>query len=261
MRKQLITYSTFLLLAMLCVFGCQLFRGKKSVTIENSFVLDTLKWFDSSRSRLLPVAIYKPASNKTHAVEKVVILSHGYSENHPHAYLGYSFLSEYLAKHGIMVISIQHELPTDSLIPTTGNIQEVRRPFWERGAKNIGYVLQKIKSIWPTIKNKNITLLGHSIGGDMSALFATKYPDKIGALITLDNRRVALPRSKSMQVLSLRSSDQPADAGVLPTDAEIKLYGIKIIKLPSTTHNDMCDNGTEIQKKEMVNYVWEFLKN
>lgn len=58
-------------------------------------------------------------------------------------------------------------------------------------------------------------------------------------IISLDNRRMELPRTKQPRIYSLRSSDQPADEGVLPTIEEQEKFGIKIIKLPNTIHNDM----------------------
>ncbi|MBD2767708.1 hypothetical protein IC235_07360 [Hymenobacter sp. BT664] len=53
------------------------------------------------------------------------------------------------------------------------------------------------------------------------------------------------------QVLSLRSSDQVADNGVLPTPAEQQQFGRTIVKLPNTIHNDMWDGATTAQKQEM----------
>lgn len=93
----------------------------------------------------------------------------------------------------------------------------------------------------------------------MSALFAQKHPDKVYRLITLDNRRMSLPRTFRPRVYSLRSSDQPADEGVLPTPGEAQRYGMKIIKLGSTPHNDMDNDANEVQRKEINNYILQFL--
>ncbi|WP_461139614.1 hypothetical protein [Spirosoma pomorum] len=41
------------------------------------------------------------------------------------------------------------------------------------------------------------------------------------------------------RILSIRSSDQVADKGVLATVEEQKQFGIRIIQLPATLHNDM----------------------
>lgn len=105
-----------------------------------------------------------------------------------------------------------------------------------------------------------ITLIGQSNGGDMTALFPQKYPGVVSRIITMDNRRMALPRTKNPKVFSLRSSDQPADEGVLPTAEEQKKFNIQIIKLPNTIHNDMDNRGNSEQKKEIIEYVLRFLE-
>lgn len=224
------------------------------------FRLDTLKLYDQSRQREIPIAIYKPKANISKK-QKVVIFSHGYGQNKGGDYLAYSYLTEFLASKGFFVVSIQHELATDSLLPLTGNPQVVRRPFWERGADNILFVLNELKKTNPDLNYNHVTLIGHSNGGDMTALFPQKYPNTIEKIITLDNRRMELPKSKKVKVYSLRSSDQPADEGVLPTEKEIKKFGIKIIKLESTTHNEMDDNANDKQRKEIQNHLLTFLND
>jgi hypothetical protein len=72
---------------------------------------------------------------------------------------------------------------------------------------------------------------------------------------------MALPRTKKPKVYSLRSSDQPADEGVLPTEEAIKKHKITIIKLANTTHNQMDDDANYSQRKEMQQYVLTFLND
>ena len=62
---------------------------------------------------------------------------------------------------------------------------------------------------------------------------------------------MVLLKTKKVKVYSLRSIDQPADEGVLPTETEIKKYKIKIVKLVNTTHNEMDDNANDEQRKEI----------
>ena len=47
--------------------------------------------------------------------------------------------------------------------------------------------------------------------------------------------------------------------GVLPTEEEIKKFGITIVKLANTTHNEMDDNATEEQRQEIRKYILKFL--
>jgi len=221
--------------------------------------VDTLNLFDKARNRAVPVALYAPAETKKR--QKVVIFSHGYGENKGGDYLLYSYLTENLAAHGYFVASIQHELFTDDLIPMAGIIQVVRRPFWDRGADNILFVMNELKKSKPELDFKNITLIGHSNGGDMTALFPQKYPGVVGKIITMDNRRMALPRTKRPRVYSLRSSDLPSDEGVLPDLEDQKKFGTKIIMLKNTKHNEMDNDANAAQRKEINDYVLQFLED
>jgi predicted esterase len=237
----------------------------KNLTIEKfnnqefEIKSDSANWLDSSRNRLIPVAFYFPIVNDKISNQQLVIISHGYGENKPFANKSYSYLTEKLASKGYYVVSIQHELPTDDLLPLTGIPQIVRRSNWERGAENILFVLNELKKIKPELDFKHVNLIGHSNGGDMTVLFAHKYPKLVDKIISLDNRRMELPRTSQPKIYSLRSSDQPADEGVLPTVAEQEKFGIKIIKLPNTIHNDMNDSGNKRQKREINAYVLGFL--
>jgi predicted peptidase len=221
--------------------------------------LDSANWLDSSRNRLIPVAFYSPVVNDKIRNQQLVIISHGYAENKPGANKSYSYLTKKLASKGYYVVSIQHELATDDLIPKTGIPQVVRRPNWERGAANILFVLNELKKTKTELDFKHVSLIGHSNGGDMTVLFAHKYPNLVDKIISLDNRRMELPRTSQPKIYSLRSSDQPADEGVLPTVTELEKFGIKIIKLPNTIHNDMNDRGNKSQKKEINTYIMGFL--
>lgn len=221
---------------------------------------DQLKeYFDSGRSRKIPVAIFSKKLSETKK-KGIIIFSHGYGRNDLKSYLTYNYLLGNLAKQGYFVVSIQHELTTDDLLPLEGNPQILRRPNWERGAENIRFVLQQLKKDFPHLNYNRVVVAGHSNGGDMSVLFADKYPELIWKLITLDQRRYAFPRISKPKIYSLRSSDQPADDGVLPTEEEQKRFGMTIIKLKNTIHNDMDDGGTESQKAEIFTGFLNFLK-
>ncbi len=245
----------------LCLFLILCFSTKKTFSQTFEVKLDSANWIDNTRNRTIPVAFYSPKTYNKIKHQKVVIMSHGYGQNKGGDYLAYSYLTENLASKGYFVVSIQHELPTDSLLPMTGKPQIVRRSNWERGVANILFVIQELKKSKPALDFKHLTLIGHSNGGDMSMLFAQKYPNLLDKVISLDNRRVDLPRTKKPKIYSIRSSDQAADEGVLPTLAEQAKFRIKIIKLPNTIHNDMDDGANEAQRKEINDYLELFLKN
>lgn len=220
--------------------------------------IDTLTLVDTVRDRSIPVAcfdLHGPAAPHS----QVVVLSHGYNENLPGTYLHYSYLAHALAVHGYFVVSIQHELPTDEQLPMKGNLRELRRPNWERGAGNILFVLNELKRLHPELDFAHTTLIGHSNGGDVSVLFAQQHAELVENLITLDNRRMPLPRTDKPRVLSLRSNDAPADEGVLPTAEEEAAYRMRIVPLAEVEHNEMSDRGNTAQRAEITRLILDFL--
>jgi predicted dienelactone hydrolase len=212
--------------------------------------------FDSARQRVVPVALYQPRRGRQKTPLKAAILSHGYGGRNT----GYSFIAQNLVAHGYFVASIQHELPTDEPIPTTGIPRVVRRPNWERGVQNILFVRRALQKQYPHVDFDQLLLVGASNGGDTAMLFAEEHPALVQRVISLDNRRMPFPRARRPQVLSLRSSDQVADDGVLPTPTEQQQFGCTIIKLPNTIHNDMWDGATAAQKREMSDLISRFLE-
>lgn len=161
--------------------------------------------------------------------------------------MAYSYLSEFLASKGYFVVSIQHELPDDELLSMTGNLRQTRLSNWERGAANIAFVLQQMKTDFAFLDFNKMVLIGHSNGGDMSVLYAHQHPEKVNKLISLDNRRMELPRTSKPTVISFRSNDFPADDGVLPSEEEIQRFGMKII-FTEINHGHMDDNANESER-------------
>jgi pimeloyl-ACP methyl ester carboxylesterase len=116
-----------------------------------------------------------------------------------------------------------------------------------------------LKSKYPNLDCQNLTLIGHSRGGDIVMLFAEKYPELVLKVISLDNNHMPLLRAKKPEIFSLRANNTNPDNGVLPTPEEQKKYNIQILKLPNVSHIEMCF-GTEIQKEEINRYITDFLK-
>ncbi|MBI1837063.1 MAG: alpha/beta hydrolase [Flavobacteriia bacterium] len=195
------------------------FSGSTQVTVQRANL------FDSIRNRDIPIIVYHPQKKDATTFEKLVIINHGYGFNNPNSYLGYSFIANYLASKGYFVVSIQHELPTDdSLVLEGENIKELRMPNWERGVQNIEFVINSVRSEYHFIDSSEVTIIGHSNGGDMAMLFATKYPNKVAKVISLDNRRMPIPRTNHPQILSIRSSDQKAGNNASPEKKAEILY-------------------------------------
>ena len=108
-------------------------------------------------------------------------------------------------------------------------------------------------------KTKVIILIGHSNGGDMTMLFATRYPQLINKAISMDHRRMIMPRTRNPRLYTLRGCDYDADSGVLPTEKEQEQFRMKVVKLDGITHSNMGENGTEEQHNLINQYIYGFL--
>lgn len=232
------------------------------ISVDTSSLIvkrDTATWFDRARNRPVPVAIYSnqaatfnlPKGRKL----KLVILNPGY----PGKNTDYGYIAKSLAAQGYFVVTIQHNLISDPPIPTQGNLYQLRLPFWTTGVENILFVLNRLKKIEPRLDYKHLILIGHSNGGDITMLLAKQYPQLADIIISLDNRRVPFPRGRHPKIFSIRSSDQPADTGVLPTEKEQKRYHLTLVKV-NTVHADMGGFGNPAQLSEINKYILEFLK-
>lgn len=93
----------------------------------------------------------------------------------------------------------------------------------------------------------------------MTALFPQRYPNLTSKIITLDNRRMALSRTALPRVYSLRSSDQPADPGVIPNPEEQAKFHITILPLTGIKHGDMDDQGSPSQHQAILSHLYRFL--
>jgi len=227
---------------------------------EKSFKIDTLTYFDQSRNRKIPIAIYQ-SSNKKLQNKIPVIFSHGYGANKGDDYLAdYTYLLEFLAEKGYFVVSIQHELKTDELLAMDEPFKVTRMQNWKRGAENIGFVLQQIKKNYPNLNYQKLALIGHSNGGDMSVLFVHQFPGLVDKLISMDNRRMDLPRTSQPKIYSLRSDDYPADEGVLPTEEEQKKFGITV-EFTNIHHSNMDNDANTEERKFLTSKILEYLGN
>ena len=215
---------------------------------------ENLALVDAARSRSVPVIVYS-APGGVAPKSRVAILSHGYGGKST----DYLFIAEALAARGFLVASVQHEVPGDEPLPSTVKPAEVRRPSWERGVANLRFAIRELKQRHPEVDWGSLVLIGHSHGGDTSMLFATQTPGEVSAVISLDNRRMPFPRVSRPRILSLRSSDQVAGEGVLPTLEEQAKFGVRLVKLPATIHNDMWDGASDAQKAEMLAPILDFL--
>ena len=157
----------------------------------------------------------------------VAVLNHGNTVKHTE----YSFLANAFAARGYLAISPQHDLPTDPpMVTKVGELYVGRLPQIQRGVANIKFAVEEMKKVQPNADYNKLTMVGHSMGGDISMYFAKQYPDEIKKVVTLDNLRVPFLTDGKFKILSFRSKDPQfkTDPGVIPGDeqcGEVRHHG------------------------------------
>ena len=102
-------------------------------------------------------------------------------------------------------------------------------------------------------------LVGHSNGGDISAWLANEGKSYVSKVVTLDNRRVTLPKTPQIQVLSIRATEYPTVESVLLTVEEQENYHGCVIEIENSKHMDLSDYGSTRVKQRVELLVKGFL--
>ena len=187
----------------------------------------------------------------------VAVLNHGNTVKHTE----YSFLANIFAWRGYLAISPQHDLPIDPpMVTKVGELYVGRLPQIQRGVANIHFAIHEMKKVQPNADYKRVTMVGHSMGGDITMYFAEQYPDEIKKVVTLDNLRVPFLTEGKFKILSFRSKDNQfkPDPGVVPDAEECEKAGITVVDT-GFQHNDMRDTGPDAAKTSIQSMLDKFL--
>jgi hypothetical protein len=187
----------------------------------------------------------------------VAILNHGNTVKNTE----YSFLANAFAARGYLAISPQHDLPTDPpMVTKVGELYVGRLPQIQRGVDNIHFAIGEMKKTQPNADYAKVTMVGHSMGGDISMYFAKEYPDEIKKVVTLDNLRVPFLTEGKFKILSFRSKDTQfkPDPGVVPDAEQCEKAGITVVDT-GFQHNDMRDTGPDMAKSSIQTMLDKFL--
>jgi hypothetical protein len=223
---------------------------------------ETVQLFDATRNRPVEVMVAVRRDSEMRAMAgmktlPVAIINHGNTVRNTE----YSFLANVLATRGYMVLSIQHDLPSDPPLVTKVGEQYVGRlPVYQRGVANILFTVGEMKPRYAYADFGKLLLLGHSNGGDISMFFAKEHPDLVKRVVTLDNLRVPFLTEAKFKILSFRSKDTQfvPDPGVVPDDDECERTGIEVVKT-GAPHNDMSDRGPDTVKARIQETLDKFL--
>src|SRR4051812_3613884 len=226
---------------------------------------ETLAFHDAARNNRLvavDVAVRRDKEMQANAGMiklPVAVLNHGNTVKHTE----YSFLANVFAARGYLSISPQHDLPTDPpMVTKPGELYVGRLPQIQRGVANIKFAVEEMKKIQPHADYDRLTMVGHSMGGDISMYFAKQYPEEIKKVVTLDNLRVPFLTEGKFKILSFRSKDTvfKPDPGVVPDAEECEKAGITVVDT-GYQHNDMRDTGPDTAKTSIQTMLDKFLND
>ncbi|NRA74264.1 MAG: hypothetical protein HRU36_05990 [Rickettsiales bacterium] len=224
-----------------------------------------IDFLDEKRDRKIPSCIYLPKKRDSFSV---VIFNSGYQSQeqlaNPKEKLGcmdYEYLANFFNEKGFAFVSIQHEILGDSdgleTVDSNKPQNDARKHLYERGARNIFFVLDTLKSKFPNFKLNKFVLSGHSNGGDIAKFFANKHSHLISCLILFDARRCFIAPRVNLKILMFESYDTSADVGVIP-DEGTREYPKRenlewvIVKPKDATHRGYRDTYIKSKTKKTV---------
>ena len=236
------------------------------LTISNWAIRhETITFYDPSRDNR-PVAVNiairrdkEMQANASMIKLPVAVLNHGNTVKNTE----YLFLANAFAARGYLVLSPQHDLPTDPpMVTKVGELYVGRLPQILRGVANIHFAVGEMKKIQPSADYDKLTMVGHSMGGDISMYFAKQYPDEIKKVVTLDNLRVPFLTEGKFKILSFRSKDPQFKTApdVIPNEEQRENAGITVVQT-TFQHNDMRDTGPDEAKNSITSMLDKFLVN
>jgi hypothetical protein len=224
---------------------------------------ETIAFHDAERdNRLVPVNVAVRRDKEMQANAgmiklPVAIINHGNTVKNTE----YSFLANAFAARGYLVLSPQHDLPTDPpMVTKVGELYVGRLPQIQRGVANIRFAIRAMEKVQPNADYDKVTMVGHSMGGDISMYFAKQYPDEIKKVVTLDNLRVPFLTEGKFKILSFRSKDPQfkTDPDVIPSEEQRENAGITVVQT-TFQHNDMRDTGPDAAKRSIQTVLDKFL--
>jgi alpha/beta hydrolase fold len=224
---------------------------------------ETVTFYDASRDNrpvAVDIAVRRDKEMQANAGMlklPVAILNHGNTVKNTE----YSFLANMMAARGYEVVSIQHDLPSDPpMVTKVGELYVGRLAQIQRGVANIRFAVEEMRKVQPNADYDHLTVVGHSMGGDITMYFAKQHPDEVKKVVTLDNLRVPFITAGKFKILSFRSKDPQfkADPGVIPSEEECEKAGITVVKT-TFQHNDMRDTGSDEAKTSIQGMLDKFL--
>ena len=175
----------------------------------------------------------------------------------------WGFLYENLASHGYIVVTLQHQLKTDSSSPKYSSILGKRNiGNYAKVIRNTHFVFKWLQDknevkFYNTLDLKRICLMGYSMGANAAKLLAQKawyghnvtlfpHDDKNNVkecVVAIDGRRVMFPYKKNIPLfLAINGERETKQRGSGEYDV-MKSLNIKFKHYKNTNHGSFIDHA------------------
>lgn len=179
--------------AALALAGALPLRGFANSSLDEVSTYDTrdLDWEDPWRQRSVPVRLYMPHGRRP---VPLVVFSHGIGGSR----LGYTWLGQNFARHGIASLHLQHvgsdrQLWAGNIFSIVGRLQAAAKESEAIArAGDLRFALDMLltSDLAPRIDPKQVIAAGHSYGANTTLLVSGARVERDGKVIELRDDRV-----------------------------------------------------------------------
>lgn len=156
-----------------------------------AFDTHDLDWVDAARQRPVPVRLYRP---RTRHPVPVVVFSHGIGGSR----MGYTWLGQTFARHGIASLHLQHvgsdrQLWSGNVFNLVGRLQAAAQEAEAIArAQDMRFALDTLLTgdLAPGVDAERIVAAGHSYGANTTLLVSGASVEREGRVIELRDERV-----------------------------------------------------------------------
>ncbi len=199
-----------------------------------------LTWHDDARQRDVPVKIYAPS--KIGLPAPLVVFSHGLGGSRD----GYAYLGQHLARHGYVVVHVQHPGSDNSIFRFGEELLDsahraVRDPNnWRERPLDVKFVIDQMATD-PRINTNAVGVAGHSFGAHttlemigMRAAGESFLDPRVKAAVAMSSPRPVLAAAlRDVKTPCLHLTGTRDESPIFPTKPEDRRFVFDHVKAPN----------------------------
>lgn len=165
--------------------------GGDPVDGRGAFSTRDIEWIDDRRQRAVPARLYVPQATRP---VPLMVFSHGIGGSR----LGYTWLGQHAARHGIACLHLQHvgsdrQLWSGNIFNLVGRLQAAAQDSEAMArARDVRFALDELLTgeLAPRFDAERIVAAGHSYGANTTLLVSGASVEREGRLVELRDDRV-----------------------------------------------------------------------